>query len=59
MSERIHIEKWEIIPAGRVALHYSNGDTVYVHKSDFDRAFGTIISADYDAVVRDFAIPNP
>lgn len=51
------IEKWEI--KGEFAyLTYSDNDTVKVKKEDFNRAFGAIVSASKDAVVRDFAVKD-
>lgn len=38
-----------------VELHYSDC-IVKVHKSDFDRAFGAIVNAKKQDVIRDFAI---
>lgn len=37
-------------------LTYSDGDVLKVSKEDFNRAFGPIISASKEAVVRDFAV---
>lgn len=39
-----------------VSLFYSDGDTVWVSKEDFDRVFGPIVSASKEDVVRDFAL---
>ncbi len=39
-----------------VVLFYSDGDTVEVSKSDFDRVFGPIVSAAKEDVIRDFAL---
>ena len=56
MSERIYLSAW--VPEGedKVKLIYSDDEIVFVKKTDFDRAFGAIISAEKDDVIRDFAI---
>lgn len=51
----VYIEKWNI-EGEKVALNYSDGTTVHVKKTDFDRAFGAIVNAEKADVVRDFAI---
>ena len=51
----VYIEKWNI-EGDKVALNYSDGTTVHVKKTDFDRAFGTIVNATKAEVERDFAI---
>ena len=51
------LENWEI--KGDFAhLTYSDNETVKVKKEDFDRAFGAIITASKEAVIRDFAIKD-
>ena len=56
MGERVYLSVW--VPEGDdlVKLLYSDDDVVYVRKTDFDRAFGAIIGADKEAVIRDFAV---
>jgi len=56
MNERIYLSVW--VPEGedKIKLVYSDDEIVYVKKEDFNRAFGAIISADKDDVIRDFAI---
>ena len=39
-----------------VVLFYSNYNAVVVMKNVFERAFGAIVNASYNAVVRDFSI---
>lgn len=39
-----------------VALSYDDGTEVNVRKADFDRAFGAMLNASKEAVIRDFAI---
>lgn len=39
-----------------VRLKYSDGETLLVLKSDFDRAFGPIVSGSKDDIRRDFAL---
>ena len=50
----VYLEKWDL-NGELVHLTYSDGAIVKVKKSDFDRAFGAIINASKDAVIRDFA----
>lgn len=38
-----------------VELSYNDGAIVHVSKEDFNRAFGAIINAPKEAVIRDFA----
>lgn len=40
----------------KVRLVYDDGSEVFVSKTDFDRAFGCIVSAPKSAIARDFAI---
>lgn len=49
----ICLKDWQI-QGNRVCLTYSDDTSLYISKSDFDRAFGCIISADKNAVIRDF-----
>lgn len=56
MSERVYLSVW--VPEGedKVKLVYSDDDVVFVKKEDFNRAFGAIINADKEDVIRDFGI---
>lgn len=56
MSERVYLSVW--VPEGenKVKLIYSDDDIIFVKKEDFNRAFGAIISADKEDVIRDFGI---
>lgn len=56
MSERICLSAWELAGEDEVKLVYDDGEILFVKKTDFDRAFGTIINAEKDAVARDFAV---
>ncbi len=56
MSNKIYLDNWKPMDNGTVKLTYKDGDEVYVQKTDFDRAFGAIVSTDKDAIVRDFAM---
>lgn len=49
------IRKWEY-REDKVCLEYHDGEEVFVNRSDFDRAFGTIINASKEDIKRDFAI---
>lgn len=51
----MQLKKWAY--AGDfVDLFYEDGSVVKVSKKDFDRAFGAIINATKEAVLRDFAV---
>lgn len=52
---KTYIDKWEI-QGDTVVLTYNDGEEVKVTKKDWDRAFGAIVNAEKDDVVRDFAI---
>ncbi|MBQ2389083.1 MAG: hypothetical protein II305_03420 [Clostridia bacterium] len=56
MSERIYLKDWNYEGSDKIRLVYSDNDVVFVSRTDFDRAFGAIINADKNAIVRDFAI---
>lgn len=47
--------KWEI-DGDFVNISYPDGSVVKVKKTDFDRAFGAIINAPKEGVLRDFAV---
>lgn len=56
-NNRIYLTDWSI-DGDRVKLVYSDEDIVYVKMVDFDRAFGAIVSAEKNEIVRDFAIKD-
>lgn len=47
--------KWAI-DGDLVDISYPDGSVVKVKKTDFDRAFGAIINATKEDVIRDFAV---
>jgi hypothetical protein len=49
------VKNWNCIN-GKVRLLYDDGSEVFVSKTDFNRAFGCIVSAPKSAIIRDFAI---
>lgn len=51
----VFLKKWEYA-GDRVRLVYRDGTVAFVSKTDFDRAFGCIVSAPKADVVRDFVI---
>ena len=57
-DERICVKEWKHEDAERTRLVFSDGEVVFVKKTDFDRAFGTIVSAEKHEVIRDFAIKS-
>lgn len=56
MIKKIQLSAWELAGEDKVKLVYNDGGILFVKKTDFDRAFGTIINAEKDAVAREFAI---
>lgn len=54
--DRIILIDWNYCDPDLVRLSYSDDSILFVRKSDFDRVFGYIISADKSAIVRDFSI---
>lgn len=56
MSNKIHLKNWTPEGPEKIKLTYQDGSILYVKKPDFDRAFGAIISADKEAIERDFAL---
>lgn len=55
-TERIYPKDWSYDGPDRVKLVYSDDEIVFVTREDFNRAFGAIINADKEDVIRDFAI---
>ena len=54
----IHLKEWVVENQNKVKLTYEDDTVLYVNKTDFDRAFGCIISADKSDVIRDFALSD-
>lgn len=55
MKKDVYLENWKI-EGDKVRLTYKDGTDTFVKKTDFDRAFGCIVSAPKSDIVRDFAI---
>ena len=53
--KEIYLSTWEI-DGDRIKLTYKDKSVLFVKKTDFNRAFGCIVSATKSAVQRDFAI---
>ena len=51
----IHLKSWKI-EGDKVRLIYEDDTEFYVKKTDFDRAFGCIISGEKDSIKSDFSI---
>ena len=51
----LKLNNWKI-EGDYAYLTYSDGDVIKVKKVDFDRAFGPIVSASKEDVMRDFAV---
>lgn len=56
MSTRIYLSAWAYDGKDKVKLTYSDDEVVLIKRTDFDRAFGPIISAEKDDIIRDYAI---
>ena len=50
-----HLKSWEI-EGDRVHLIYEDDTDFYVKMSDFNRAFGCIVSGEKNAIKNDFSI---
>ena len=55
--KKIYLKDWKQ-EGDRVILIYNDGSELIVRYEDFNRAFGCILSAEKDAVKRDFAIAD-
>ena len=53
---KVRVVDVKLVGDDRVIFEYSNGKALVVSREDYNRALGAIVNADYDAVVRDFAI---
>ncbi|MBQ3182179.1 MAG: hypothetical protein IJB57_00785 [Clostridia bacterium] len=56
-NKPVYLKSWNY-DGDKVKLVYEDNDIVYVSKTDFDRAFGTIVSATKADVLKDFAMSN-
>lgn len=52
----IYLRDWQPVKSDRMLLSYSNGETLFITKKNFDDAFKWIISANYDDVKHNFAV---
>lgn len=50
------LKGWQVSD-NTIILDYDEGE-LYVSQSDFNRAFGCIVSSDYETVKRDFHKPD-
>lgn len=48
-----YLKEWNIV-GSKVHLTYNNGTELLIDKTDFDRAFGCIVSASKEVVLRDY-----
>ena len=53
--DKIHLKSWKI-EGDKVCLTYDDDTEFFVKKTEFDRAFGCIISGEKEPIKRDFAI---
>lgn len=51
----VFLDSW-VDQGSVVKLLYSDGDALLIRKSDFNRAFGPIVSGSKEQIRRDFAI---
>lgn len=54
-NNKIYLADWDY-DGDRVKLLYQDDSILYVKRTDFDRAFGAIVSAEKKDIIRDFAI---
>lgn len=57
MDKKVYLKEWNY-DGDKVKLEYKDDSILFVKRSDFDRAFGCIVSASKDVIIRDFAIEN-
>lgn len=57
MDKKVHLTSWSK-DGDKIKLIYEDGDILHVNTPDFNRAFGCIVSATKDEVIRDFAIKD-
>ena len=55
MNKKVHMTSWSK-DGDKIKLRYEDGDILYVNTNDFNRAFGCIVNATKDDIIRDFAI---
>ena len=55
MDKKVYLKKWKIL-GKKVKLTYKDRTRLYVKKTDFNRAFGCILSSPKCDIKRDFAI---
>lgn len=53
---KVRVADVKLVGDDRVIFEYSNGKALVVSREDYNRALGAIVNADYDDVVRDYAI---
>jgi len=51
----VSLRKWNYV-GDKVRLEYEDGTEVFVTKTDFNRAFGCIVSAPKADIIRDFGM---
>lgn len=57
MNKPVYLKSWNY-DGDKVKLVYEDNAIIYVSKTDFDRAFGAIVSATKAEVLRDFVLKN-
>lgn len=53
---KVRVADVKLVGDDRVIFKYSNDKALIVSREDYNRALGAIVNADYDDVVRDYAI---
>lgn len=53
---KVRVADVKLVGDDRVIFKYSNDKALVVSREDYNRALGAIVNADYDDVVRDYAI---
>ena len=53
---KVRVVDVKLVGDDRVIFEYSNDKALVVSREDYNRALGAIVNADYDEVVRDYAI---
>ena len=54
-KDKVYLKEW-IDEGDKIKLIYKDGDSFYVSKTDFNKAFGCMINCEKEEIRRDFDI---
>lgn len=55
MANKVHLAEWKD-EGEKIKLIYKDGDSFYISREDFNRAFGCIVSGEKEEIRRDFSL---